>query len=213
MASVRITNDIRYYVRNKFDEMFRTRIQNKTAELSELGIGNVCYERSVSAEARKLVEKLNADPDGQWIEPTQIYSIQMTYKGLDGKDKTVTFTVPFKPPVALPLRLAGRYGTKFILEPDMAPYEHAKKIWLEIDQLNDELNTLKATIVDGVLQQCSTLRQVLEVWPTALDFMPESARAQHYAKAEKRTTNPAADIQIDDSVKVALMKARMSQGN
>lgn len=213
MASVRITQDIRNYVRNKFDELFRARIAKKMLELQELGIGNACYEHYVSAKSRALIEQLNNDPDGVWIEPAVEFTIKMTYIDHNGKTREVTFAVPFKPPVPLPFRLTSRWDSRFfVLEQSMAAYEHAKKVLVEVDQLNEELDALKRTIIRDVLERCTTLRQVLEVWPTALDFMPDTVRAQHYAKAEKRSANATTEIHIDDSIKVALMKARMTQG-
>lgn len=215
MASVRITQDIRYYVRNKFDTMFTERLAKKREELTTLGLGTICYNHHIPEKYRNMAAELNADPDGVWVDPVHDAVITMLYAGPDGKQKQVSFTVSMDTPVLVPNRFGGsRWNAtpRFTLSEKTAGYEFAKKIWLEIDQLEEEKKTLIATIVDGVLMQCSTLRQVLEVWPTALDFMPESARQQHYAKTEKRKASPAADIQIDDSVKIALMKARMTQG-
>ena len=215
MASVRITHDIRYHVRNKFDAMFAERITKKRAELTTLGLGTNCYNHHIPEKYRNMAAELNADPDGMWVDPAHEAGITMSYTGLDGSQKQVTFVVPLDTPVLVPNRFgSGRWNTtpRFTLSENIAGYEFAKKIWLEIDQLEEEKKTLITTIVEGVLMQCSTLRQVLEVWPTALDFMPPGVRDLHYAKPEKRKTNPAADIQIDDSVKVALMKARMTQG-
>lgn len=215
MASVRITNDIRHAVRNKFDVMFAERITKKKAELLTLGLGTICYNHYIPEKYRNMAADLNADPDGMWFDPSSDATITMSYTGLDGKQKQVSFAAPMDTPVLVPNRFSNGHwnrSSRFTLSENIAGYEFAKKIWLEIDQLEEEKKTLIATIVDGVLTQCSTLRQVLEIWPTALDFMPDSARDMHYAKAEKRKANPAADIQIDDSVKVALMKARMTQG-
>lgn len=215
MASVRITHEIRYAVRNKFDAMFAERITKKRAELTTLGLGTSCYNHHIPEKYRNMAADLNADPDGMWVCPAHEAGITMSYTGLDGSQKQVTFVVPMDTPVIVPNRFSnGRWNPvpRFTLSEKIAGYEFAKKIWLEIDQLEEEKKTLIATIVEGVLMQCSTLRQVLEIWPTALDFMPDTARDMHYAKTEKRKASPAADIQIDDSVKVALMKARMAQG-
>lgn len=214
MATVRITNEIRQYVRARFMSMFHRRIEEKTKQLQHLGIANACYEAKVPQKYRDLAAQLNQDPDGGWIEETTSFMVEMKYTTDVGTEKVVVFSVPFKPPVPLPQRLHGRYSlSRFQLTEELECYQHAKKVWLEVDQLTRERDNLISTIVDGVLTQCSTLRQVLLVWPTALDFMPEAARQQHYAKTEKRSSNPAADIQIDDSVKVALMKARMTEGS
>lgn len=209
MATVRITNDIRYHVKNKFEALYRERIERKQKELQNLDIGNVCYQYYVPAKYRELAQQLNADGDGQWLDTVSSITIEMTYLANDANHtkKTVIFSVPLKPPVPLPIRLRG-YGTKFKLLETMAPYEHAKKIYLDLEHMNEERDKLVAHIVDGVLTKCSTLRQVLELWPTALDFMPDDVKQKHSAKTKKRQS-VVEKMSIDNDVKVSLMKARM----
>lgn len=209
MATVRITKDIRYHVKDKFDALYRERIERKQKELQNLDIGNVCYLHYVPAKYRELAQQLNADGDGQWLDTVSSITIEMTYLANDANrpKKTVAFSVPFKPPVPLPTRLRG-YSAKFKLLETMAPYEHAKKIYLDLDHMNEERDKLVAQIVDGVLTKCSTLRQVLELWPTALDFMPDDVKQKHSAKTEKRQS-VVEELSIDNDVKVSLMKARM----
>lgn len=209
MATVRITNDIRYHVKNKFEALYRERIERKQKELQNLDIGNVCYLHYVPAKYRELAQQLNADGDGQWLNTVSSITIEMTYLANDANrtKKTVTFSVPFKPPVPLPQRLHG-YNARFKLLESMAPYEHAKKIYLDLDTMNEERDKLIGQIVDGVLTKCSTLRQVLELWPTAMDFMPDEVKQRHAAKTEKRQS-VVEELSIDNDVKVSLMKARM----
>ena len=212
MATVRITNNIRYHVRSKFEALYRERIERKNNELQNLDIGNVCYLHYVPAKYRALAQELNADGDGPWLDTVRNIVIEMTYLKNDANrtETTVIFTVPFKPPVPLPQRLLGR-GARFKLLESMAPYEHAKKIYLDLDAMNEERNKLIGQIVNGVLTKCSTLRQVLELWPTALDFMPDEVKQKHATKTEKRQL-VVEELSIDNDVKVSLMKARMLTG-
>lgn len=209
MATVRITADIRYHVKNKFEALYRERIERKQEELQNLDLGNVCYLHYVPAKYRELAQQLNADGDGAWLDTVSSIVIEMTYLKNDANrtKTTVTFAVPFKPPVPLPTRLRG-YGAKFKLLESMAPYEHAKKIYLDLDTMNEERDKLIGQIVNGVLTKCSTLRQVLELWPTAMDFMPDEVKQKHAAKTEKRQS-VVEELSIDNDVKVSLMKVRM----
>lgn len=209
MATVRITNDIRYHVKNKFEALYRERIERKTKELQHLDIGNVCYQHHVPAKYRELAQQLNTDGDGSWLETADNLNVEMTYLKNDANrtKTTVVFIVPLEPPVSLPHRLRGYYARLKLLE-SMAPYEHAKKIFLELDAMIEERDKLIDQIVNGVLTKCTTLRQVLELWPTAMDFMPDEVRQKHAAKPEKRQT-VMEELSIDDDVKVSLMKARM----
>ena len=209
MATVRITHDIRRHVRNKFNALYRDRVERKKKELHNLDIGNACYLHYVPAKYRELAQQLNADGDGPWLDTIDAVDIEMTYRknDVDCTETTVAFTVPLKPPVPLPQRLRG-YGVQFKLLESMAPYEHAKNIYLALDAIDEERNKLIDQIVDSVLTKCSTLRQVLELWPTALDFMPNEAKQQHAAKTEKRQS-VVQELSIDNDIKVSLMKARM----
>jgi hypothetical protein len=207
MATVRITNDIRHHVKDRFEALYRERIERKRKELQNLDIGNVCYLHYVPAKYRELAQQLNADGDGPWLNLVSDVNIQMNYRKNDGTERTVAFTVPLRPPVPLPTRLRG-YDAKFKLLETMAPYEHAKKIFLDLDTMNEERDKLIDQIVDGVLIKCSTLRQVLELWPTAMDFMPDEVKQKHSAKTEKRQSI-VEELSIDNDVKVSLMKARM----
>jgi hypothetical protein len=209
MATVRITNDIRYYVTNRFEALYRDLIERKRKELQNLDIGNVCYQYYIPAKYRELAQQLNADSDGPWLDVVHHVPVEMTYRknDADQTEATVSFAAPLNPPAPLPHRLRGYY-TKFKLLESMAPYEHAKKIYLELDAMHEERNKLVEQIVNGVLIECSTLRQVLELWPTALDFMPDEVRQRHAAKTEKRRS-VVKELSIDNDVKVSLMKARM----
>ena len=207
MATVRITDDIRYYVKNRFEALYHNRIERKQKELQNLDIGNVCYMHYIPAKYRELAQQLNADENGPWLDLVSDVSIQMNYRKNDGTETAVFFPVPLNPPVPLPRRLRG-FGAKFKLLESMAPYEPAKKIFLEIDAMKEERDKLIDQIVNGVLTKCSTLRQVLELWPTALDFMPDEVKQRHATKTEKRQS-VVEKLSIDDDVKVSLMKARM----
>lgn len=209
MATVRITNDIRYHVERKFKELYHERIERKKKELHNLDIGNVCYLHYVPAKYRELAQQLNTDGDGPWLDTVNSIDIEITYRKNDANctKTTVAFTVPLNPSAPLPQRLRG-FGVKFELLESMAPYEHAKKIFLDTNAMAEERDKLIHQLVNGVLAKCTTLRQVLELWPTALDFMPNEVKQQHAAKAEKRKS-VVEELSIDDDVKVSLMKARM----
>jgi hypothetical protein len=209
MATVRITNEIRWHVKNKLEELYRGRIERKEKELKTLDIGNVCYQHYIPAEYRELAKRLNDDKDGPWLEPANYVTVRVSYrkKDTDHLMTEKTFPAPLNPPVPMPQRFRG-FNARFQLTEQMAPYEHVKKIFLEIDNIIEERDKLISQIVDGVLTKCSTLRQVLQLWPTALDFMPDEARQRHAAKPEKRQT-VVEELSIDNDVKISLMKARM----
>lgn len=208
MASVRITHNIRYYVKQQFETMFTKRMAAKLEELQHLRLGEQCYEHHVSAKSRQLAAELNHHE--RWIDDADTINIEVTYTcAVTNLSKATIISVRFRPPVPLPARFRGSYSrSQMKLVAACAGYEHAVKILREHDAIQAERDNLIKTMVDGVLTECSTLRQVLEVWPSALDFMPGDVRTEHNKKTEKRI-NPAKDISIDDGTKAMLLKARM----
>lgn len=208
MATVRITNHIREHVRNRFHALFQKRLEAKMEELQHLDIGNQCFRQYIPEKERQLIEQLNSHQ--RWVEETATINIEMKYFDLDGKECIVTFTVKFIPPVPLPARFRG-YNARMHLKPEMPAYPHAVKIFHEHAALTRERDSLIKTIVNDVLTNCGSLRQVLEHWPSAMEFMPEDVVEQHNRPTEKRV-NTAKDVTIDESVKATLLKARMLSG-
>lgn len=213
MATVRITHDIRYAVKSKLQNLYDARIRKKSEELDHINAAEACYRKYVPEHYRSLAAQLNGDPDGQWLDEQRSVNIVIYYPNPDnpeaGKVRDA-FSTPFATPVPMPHRF--RYHT-FELTEDLAPYEHAKRILIERRNLIAECNRVVKSIVEEVLGKCTTLRQVLELWPTALDFMPDYVRVKHAEKTEKRGKKVVEELEIDNDVKVSLMKARMLNVN
>jgi hypothetical protein len=207
MATVRINQQIRYHVSQELSRLFDARIKAKREELHKLGIAEAVYEAASSEEERQLAYKLQNY--NKWFDPQTHVNVRIEWKTNKAPCSHV-FHTAFVTAQLLPVTHTQRYHI-FQLEPEHAPYKAAVAICEEANRMEFEKQELHTKLVKGVLEQCSTLRQVLEVWPTALDFMPEDVRRQHGTKAEKRV-NPTVNIDIDETTKIALMKARLSQG-
>ena len=80
-----------------------------------------------------------------------------------------------------------------------------------IDRMVEERDTLRDSI-GNLLDSCSTLRQVLEKWPTALDFMSDEVKAKHAEKVSPTKKETKVISEVDDQAKMLLMKARMLNG-
>ena len=93
----------------------------------------------------------------------------------------------------------------------MACYQPCVDVLLEIDRMANERNILRDSIAQ-LLDSCSTLRQVLEKWPTALDFMSDEVRAKHAEKVDQTKKGAKVIADVDDQAKMLLMKARMLSG-
>ena len=211
MATVRITNEIRYAVRRKIESLFNARIKKKYEELQHLDVAMQVFMRRITPEEFAAAQKLNADV--KWVPEISSLTVHIEYTGIDGTKKNVRFTVPFVPPVPAPQSFHGYSPSneKNIVHPSLPCYQPCVDVLLEYDRMVKERDTLRDSI-DNLLSSCGTLRQVLEKWPTALDFMSDEVKAKHAEKVEPTKKETKVISEVDDQAKMLLMKARMLNG-
>ena len=211
MATVRITQEIRQYVRRKIESLFDARIRKKHEELHHLDVAMQVFMRRITPEEFAIAQKLNTDV--KWVPEISSLTVRIEYTGIDGTKKNVTFTVPFKPPVPAPASFQGYHPSneKNIVRPSLPCYQPCVDVLLELDRMIKERDTLRDSIA-ALLNSCGTLRQVLEKWPTALDFMSDEVKAKHAEKVDPTKKKAKAISEVDDQAKMLLMKARMLNG-
>lgn len=211
MATVRITEQIRQEVRRKIESLFDARIKKKYEELQHLDIAMQVFMRRITPEEFAIAQKLNTDV--KWVPEISDLFVHITYTGIDGKEKKHPFRVPFKPPVPAPASFHGYSSSneKNIVHPSLPCYQPCVDVLLEHDRIVEERDTLLTSIYK-LLNSCGTLRQVLEKWPSAMDFMSDEVKQKHAEKVDpvKKQVKVIADV--DDQAKMLLMKARMLNG-
>ena len=213
MATVRITQEIRQEVRRKIESLFDARIKKKHEELQHLDVAMQVFMRRITPEEFAAAQKLNTDV--KWVPEISSLTVRIEYTGIDGAKKNVTFTAPFKPPVPAPQSFHGYSynidNEKNIVHPSLPCYQPCVDVLLEHDRMVKERDTLRDSIAQ-LLDSCSTLRQVLEKWPTALDFMSDEVKAKHAEKVDPTKKDTKVISEVDDQAKMLLMKARMLNG-
>ena len=211
MTTVRITDQIRREVRHKIESLYELRIKKKLEELQHLDVAMQVFMRLVTPEEFAAAQKLNTDV--KWIPEISNFFVRISYAGLDGATKHVTLNVQFESPVPAPQSFHG-YSAPYeqnIVDPSLPCYQPCVDVLLEHDHMVKERNTLRASI-DNLLSSCGTLRQVLEKWPTALDFMSDEVKAKHAEKVDPVKKKAKVIDEVDDQAKMLLMKARMLNG-
>ena len=211
MATVRITEQIRKEVRQKIESLFNARIKKKYEELQHLDVAMQVFMRHITPEEFAAAQKLNADV--KWVPEISSLTVRIEYTDIDGTEKNTIFTVPFKPPVPAPVSFQGYNPSndKNIVHPSMPCYQPCVDVLLEHDRMVKERDTLRDSIAQ-LLNSCGTLRQVLEKWPTALDFMSDKVKAKHAEKVDPTKKEAKVISEVDDQAKMLLMKARMLNG-
>ena len=210
MATVRITQEIRKAVRRKIESLFAARINEKYKELQHLDVAMQVLMYRVTPEEFAAAQKLNANR--KWIPEISSLTVRIEYTGLDGT-MSVPFAVSIDPPIPAPQSFHGYHysGKDNLIHPSLPCYQPCVDVLLEHDRIVKERDTLCNSIAQ-LLDSCSTLRQVLEKWPTALDFMSDEVKAKHAEKADSRKKEAKVIDEVDDQAKMLLMKARMLNG-
>lgn len=212
MATVRITNEIRYEVRRKIEGLFDARIKKKYEELNHLDVAMQVFMKLITPEEFAIAQKLNTDV--KWVPEIHDLFVHITYTGIDGEEKNRSFRVPFDPPVPAPQSFHSySYASseENIVHPSLPCYQPCVDVLLEHDRMVKERDTLHDSIA-ALLNSCGTLRQVLEKWPTALDFMSDEVKAKHAKKVDPTKKEAKVISEVDDQAKMLLMKARMLNG-
>lgn len=211
MATVRITDQIRREVRRKIESLFDTRIKKKLEELQHLDVAMQVFLRLV--DPKKLAAAQEMNKDVKWVPELSSLIVRISYTGVDGNNKWTAFSVPFKPPVPAPqsFHSYGATSEKNIVHPSLPCYQPCVDVLLEHDRMVKERDTLRDSIA-ALLNSCGTLRQVLEKWPTALDFMSDEVKAKHAEKVDPTKKEVKVISEVDDQAKMLLMKARMLNG-
>lgn len=211
MATVRITEQIRLEVRRKIESLFDARIKKKLEELNHLDVAMQIFMRRITPEEFAIAQKLNTDV--KWVPEISDLFVHITYTGIDGKEKKHWFCVPFKPPVPAPASFHGYSlsNEENIVHSSLPCYQPCVDVLLEHDRMVNERDTLQNSIA-ALLNSCGTLRQVLEKWPTALDFMSDEVKAKHAEKVDPTKKKAKVISEVDDQAKMLLMKARMLNG-
>lgn len=205
MATVRITHYIRGYVSQQLDNLTANRISKLRERLSALPFCEHFHNKLVPQKDRHFLEQSAAEGRTYGYRLSSLAvnfpTINRVYSFV-GNDKCLF-------PYEL-ISLSWSNTVNLSVTADACELtDQALAMIAEIDAITEENKALKDKLVHGVLTQCTTLRQVLEVWPNALQFMPPETIEAHNRQTEKRTASKLEAMAVDDDTKVMLMKAQM----
>lgn len=100
------------------------------------------------------------------------------------------------------------YYSRMKLELPLSIAEEFNEIKAQRERLKKECSDL-ITEITKVFASCTTLKQLLEIWPSALEFCPADVVERHNRVAAPRTKEEV-DVKLSDSTKLALVKIRMT---
>jgi hypothetical protein len=202
MGSVRLTKDRQNRIHHKAMQAFDLANPQPTlsAEITDL-IWQGAYGDPIQVACRQFVEDNRSELNDREINVTHVKTDRVDYIfKLDDKNRRVEFHWPTER-----LLFGGRNAYLHMLhnsrlggnsDEDNAKIEEAvRDNATQRDQLKDRYNTFYQQTLK-LLSECNTLKQLLESWPAAKEFVdPHDIRQMH----EKITRKQAARRRIDTS--------------
>ena len=209
MATVRLNDTIRGYIKNKLGDLFTARSQAVTAEWEKIDTQAIVYKYCAADDLER--NRLNLI-HASWLARCDTVVLQI--RQLDGA--TINFRMHPKGKVIAPQDPSGSnyYPQCTVKIPlDSPEAKHCFELQAKSKRIEEERDALLKGPIMQAVTECSTLKQLLEVWPTALDFVDAPTRAKHAEKhisAEKKAKAQREVLAIPTDVQVQLITARMT---
>lgn len=200
MATVRITNQHRYEIRNKIHSIFRVKIEKVDNSIAAINIIDPIYNAVVSDEEKQAIEFLGS----RWLQTQEVSLVQI-------KDKhgTIhTWTAKHKKTV-LPIGFAhGRPPNELL--PGMQGYDEVYELvnWRShlLKERNDLLNT-----IETLLKNATTINKIQELWPSVIEYLDQDTIQQLNAPHVKQTRAKRPELKLDDAAKASLVKLNLTK--
>lgn len=207
MATVRINQSHRDYARNRISESFQKRINALHEKQHQLDLLSA-YIDAVGRKQYNEIETLSSDARSKYIKESACITFTFAFTKNREKSLVHTFTHTFSCPVYVTADMDSYYRTRAVSVPEDHPVAiEVRKLVEEVELLVKQRDALIDQLIHHVMVERTTLQGVLEVWPSALDFLPEDVRQRHAAPNQKR--EPRKEIELSDDAKVSLITVRL----
>lgn len=208
MASVRITQSIVDHARQRIRELYLKQIDENGKRINNINAQELIWRTCEMTPAD--IQKIKELPIN-WV--CKINSMSIVFNDpVTSKQFSASLVFDAQDAVFAPAPNLPYYST-FELR-----IQHTDEVAIlikDVARINDELkeksHALVKELIDGVLKNCTTLKQAIEVWPSVLDFIPKEAVARHKEPTTKISRSKP-QIDLADDMKAELIKMRMQNG-
>lgn len=136
------------------------------------------------------------------LPPALVHSGETIYF----KRKDFRYGVPLGRSRPLPQHLQYVYNNEIVPITDGVLEQEISEMEAAVKELKEKAAKLYAD-VKKILTTCKTLKQVIEVWPSVLEFCPDATKARHAAPDPPRYKK--GNVTLSDDTKLELVKVRM----
>lgn len=191
-----MTDGLRREILHNVKNMFGPRIQ-RAQEEAEKQVQQYANDLVRLQFSDEVLEGLKGPVWSRYV-PVTTY-LQVTYK-TSGYQFQSRFSLPYNIP---------QQGASFELKEDRAPelykkFMDAQAPYMQAIQARGELHAQIHTLVNQVV----SLKQLVNVWPSALDMVNSHTRQRYHEKTTYTRTK--VDVKLDETIKANLLKARIA---
>ena len=201
-----IRQAVRWEIVKRINSQYEALISRKREELSRIpGVAEQVYKSIVTDEEYEVAAKLNEF--NAWVPKISSLSVLIQYMSFNNERKSRVFTVYFKKPLYASRSFFNMHNYKKARVLESLPcYQDCVNVCIEIDKLEDEEKRVQDEI-QAAFEACSTVRQLIEIWPSVIDYLPQDELNK--LRPTTRKVKSKIDFQFSDEVKVALIKLRL----
>jgi len=193
MQVSRVTWSIRNDIQSNITALFTTRLNEIADQLQEPVVGDETYNLLVSQDLQAKLDAVKG-----WISTSRCATIWYGNRG--------SFRVSFSTEHYIPSRVALKY-------PPDGPDSQFKRLAEAYFALDNEKNEICKALTIGVIDKCTNVTQIMQVWPSVLEYMSPHNRdkIRENAEANRKTKRkrPKTAITISDDIKAKLIRLRM----
>lgn len=178
MATVRVTNELKYGVRNVIQNMYNNLLNDTKNKFRPLG--DTIYNSFIPAEHRQYMDLL---PE-TYFDQARDLAIH-----IDHGDYSLTTTVVFSDKKRIPREFANSYAARTV-NLDDPKYAQLVPVLLPILTEYRQLEAKQKALTDhadNLMRNNGTVGLILKAWPQFIELLPDWAKKKHNEVSEKRT--------------------------
>lgn len=209
MAHVPVSKYLSQAIVSNVKAMFQKRKAAINEKLKSNRIGDQIYDLLVPENERKALQAVSRE----FLTEASSLLVVAKFPHQPSATSAISFLTHFSG--MRPVKMAwdsGTYGKATVLTglPDELS-SLLQAITVEIAEIEAEEKKL-ITSIQAVLDQSSTLKQVLTVWPSAIEYCPDDIRVRHNASNKRTKRDPTEVLEqagFDAEARHILIKNRL----
>lgn len=202
MATVRLSNTIRYRILSSIREGFNANIQKTMRKIESVDVVQPLIDEVVSSEERHAVDVLGR----KWLAP--IETAIVSCKTESGASHT--WYTKFQPAI-LPLGFQqGRPPN--VLKPEMVGYNEVAPLIDHLAWLRTEHNKVEQS-VNALLKDATTVNAVQKVWPSVIEHLDQNTLTELRRPAEKQVRKKPPPLVVDEATAASLITLNLTKNS